>query len=276
MKSLALKSFTECTNANASARKDQWLLQNYPNLQHIHWNPLKSIPPQLSTLIAQNANLKSVYATQHFLPFAQRHSIKLDELIIKLAEQSTESRIETFNQLKRMSTERAIQSLYFVEFHKIEPEYFGSLANVVGLSTLCDNVHDIVEMFPNLKMLSVQIRSKCLAVKMAQQLVHLEEAFVDVNHLDYIVPFIRFTKKLRTIFINNTDSIKALPNLNLSKLVKQRKKLANSTSVVIYLKEEAYLKIKCLSIRSYNPLIQIKSIASYVTSNAFVNIILNH
>lgn len=282
MKSLALKSFTEYSIANNNSAiatsanaNNQWLLESYPKLQHFHWDPLKLIPPQLHTFFTQNSNLNSIYATELFLPFAQRHSIKLNVLILKLIDRDFDKRIEIFEQLHKMCTEAAIKSLYFIDFHQFSSHLFRSLGNVVGVSTNCTDVHDIVEMFPNLKLIRAQIRSLRHAKEMAQQLIHLEEAFIDVFHIDYIIPFIRFTPKLKTIYINNTDSIKVLPNLNLTKLVKQRKKLANSANVMIYLKEEAYLKIKRESIRSCSPLVQIKSIDSYVTSNAFVNTILD-
>lgn len=282
MKCLMLKSFTEFKNINAttdqakitSDHKNHWLLQPYKKLQHFHWDPLTHIPSQLSAFFMQNPNLKSIYATEHFLSYAQRHSIQLNVLILKVIEHSIESRIETFEQLHEMSVEKVIQTVYFIDFHQIVPHVFRSLDNVNGLSTNCTNVHDIVEMFPNLKLISVPIRSLRQAKEMAQHLVHLEEAFIDVFHIDYIVPFIRFTSKLKTIFINNTDSIKALPSLNLSTLIKQRKKLMNSENVTIYLKEEAYLKTKCDSMRTNSALVQIKLIDSYATSNAFVNTIL--
>lgn len=288
MKCLALKSFTEYAIANnnnnnfaiapaiaPSANNNQWLLQSYPKLEHFHWDPLKSIPPELSTFFTQHSNLNSIYATELFLPFAQMHSIQLNVLILKLNTRSLERRIEIFEQLHQMCTDTAIKSLYFINFHQFSPQLFRSLENVVGVSTDCTDVHDIVELFPNLKLIRAQIRSLRHANEMAKQLIHLEEAFVDVFHIDFIVPFIRFSQKLKTIYINNTDSIKVLPNLNLTKLVKQRKKLTNAANVMIYLKEEAYLKIKCESIRSCSPLVQIKSIDSYVTSNAFVNTILD-
>lgn len=134
---------------------------------------------------------------------------------------------------------------------------------------------EIFEVFPHLKLIRAEIRSMRQAKEMAQHLGHLEEAFFDVFHIDYIISFVRFTQTLKTIYINNTDSIKLLSKLNLTKLAKQRKKLANPVNLSIYLKEEAYLKIKGESIRSCSSLVQIKSIDSYVTNNAFVNTILD-
>lgn len=280
MKCLALKSFTQYANTTNQSGCDannhhRWLLESYPKLEHFHWDPLKVIPCELSTFFMQNRNVSSIYATEKFLPFAQQHSIKLNVLILKLNERNVERRIEIFEQLHKMCDEAAIKSLYFIDFHQIFPHFFRSLTNVVGISTHCTDVNDIVEMFPNLKLIHIHIQSLRQAKDMAQRLIHLEEAFIDVFHIDYIIPFIRFTRNLKIIYINNTDSIKMLANLNLIKLVKQRKKLANSTNVMIYLKEEAYLQIKGESIRSRSPLVQIKSIDSYVTSNAFVNTILD-
>lgn len=282
MKYLALKSLTEHQNANrqssANASNDnnyQWLLKSYPKLQHFHWDPLRFIPPELSTFFTQNSNVNSIFATELFLPFAQHHSINLNILILKLNSRDLDRRIEIFEQLHRMCTAKTIKSLYLIDFHQIVPHLFRSLANVVGISTNCTDVFDIVKMFPNLKLIRTEIRSLRQANEMAKQLTHLEEAFFDVFHIDYIIPFVRFAPALKTIYINNTDSIKVLANLNLTKLVKQRKKLVNSVNLSIYLKEDAYLNIKCESIRSCSPLVQIKSIDSYVTNNAFVNTILD-
>lgn len=274
MKYLALKSITECPNANQSSF--QWLLQSYPKLQHLHWDPLRFIPPELSTIFMQNSNLKSIYATELFLPFAQQHSIRLNVLVLKLITSDQDTRIEVFEQLHQMSTvDKTIKSLYLLDFHQVLPHLFRSLGNVEGISTACTNVFDIFRMFPNLKLIQVGIRSLWQAKQMAQRLIHLEEAFVEVRHIDLIIPLVRFAPTLKTIHINITDSIQVLSNLNLTKLVKLRKKLANAVNLTIYLREKAYLKIKGQSIRSCNPLVQVKSIDSYVTDNAFVNTILD-
>lgn len=165
---------------------------------------------------------------------------------MKLSENDVDKRIETLELLREMSVEKKIESLYFIDFHRFSPNL--KLENVAGISKHCTEAHEIVEMFPNLKMINVQIQSLRKATEMAKQFQHLEEAFIDVNHLDFIIPFIRFTPKLKTIYLNNTDSIRSLPNLNLIKLIKQRKKLANAANVMIYFKEEAYLKIKSVKI----------------------------
>lgn len=106
-------------------------------------------------------------------------------------------------------------------------------------------------------------------------MVNLEEAYIDVKQIDAVVPLIRFAKKLTTIYVSSTSTMKPGNKLNLFNLNKQRKKLAGATDVVVYVTEEVYLKVKNMSVGCFDSLVQFKPIDAFVAKNNFIYTVFN-
>lgn len=270
MKHLALKSITECTE---NGRPNQWLLEKYPTLKHLHWAVAGALPPELCDFFKQNPNVDSFYGDGRILPFIRTHKIQLNELVLKL----TNSIEKTFEQLSELSAQNAIQSLYLLcGYCSFWNDQLPVLNEIKGIRGTGVSSTIIINLFPLVKLISTDITSLKQATELSKQLLHLEEAYFDVKQIDLIIPFIRFSKKLTKIYISNTSNMKPGNKFNLFALNKQRKKLAGASDVTIYLKEEAYFKIKCMSTGSIGHFVQIKSIEALRTTNAFAYTLLNN
>lgn len=268
MKTLVLKSLTECKHYGEA---NEWLLQKHSKLKDFQWNLSHAmIPSEFCAFFQQNPNVSSFYANEHLLPFFRKNHIQLKTLIIKLKSYYIHS--NKFEDLRRMSIEQAFQTLYLIG--DID-ETYPTLNNIEGIFSERIKVMALGKIFPRLKILKADIQSMQQAKDIATQLVHLEEAYIDVSQIDYIVPLVRYAQTLKKIYIDNTAAMKPGNKLSRINLNKQRNKLNGASNLTIYLNETAYLKIKCLSICNDNCLVHFKTIESHVSDNVFVNTILD-
>lgn len=271
MKTLVLKSLTECKHYG---KANEWLLQKHTKLKHLQWNLSPTmIPTEFRAFFQQNPNVGSFYANEHLLPFFRMNQIQLKTLILKLKTYYIFS--NKFDDLRRMFNEQAFQTLYLIGDLGNVDQTYPTLTNVEGICSGRIKVIPIAEIFPRLKFLKAEIRSMQQAKDIATQFVHLEEAYIDVSQIDYIVPLVRYARTLKKIYIDNTIAMKPGNKLSRINLNKQRNKLNGASNLTIYLNENAYLKIKCMSICNDNCLIHFRTIESHVSDNVFVNTILD-
>lgn len=271
MKTLVLKSLTECKHYG---KANEWLLQKHTKLKHLQWNLSPTmIPTEFRAFFQQNPNVGSFYANEHLLPFFRMNQIQLKTLILKLKTYYIFS--NKFDDLRRMCNEQAFQTLYLIGDLGNVDQTYPTLTNVEGICSGRIKVIPIAEIFPRLKFLKAEIRSMQQAKDIATQFVHLEEAYIDVSQIDYIVPLVRYARTLKKIYIDNTIAMKPGNKLSRINLNKQRNKLNGASNLTIYLNENAYLKIKCMSICNDNCLIHFRTIESHVSDNVFVNTILD-
>lgn len=268
MKHLVLKSFTECKN---HGHKNQWLLQTYPMLEHLHWGQSGAIPNELSRFFQLNPTIKSVYATEPMLPFIRTNNIQLKRLILKVG---SDVRQELFNQLRVLDERKAFETLCVICESSVDHIELHRMDNVVGMSGRLND--RIISVFPHLKVIHTSISSLKYAKVIAEKLVHLEEAYIEVRDIGYIVPFIRHAVKLRIIYIDNTAAIRPSQKLSIFHLKKLRKQLSGATSLTVYLLEEAYLQIKGNSVYSHSTLVQVKPLEMHITNNPFVSTFLSN
>lgn len=266
MKTLVLKCITECKQ---HGQINQWLLQKYASLKHLHCE--RMAPIQLNHFIQQNSTVDSVYGNEFLIEQILKDNIKLNSMVLKLELNRFHGMI--FQNLQRID-EQTCRTLYLIgNFVNLHPT-FSILRNVGGVSSDRINVNTLSILFPNLKLLKTGINSMVQAKNIAIQLNNLEEVYIDVKHIDYILPFVRYATKLKKIYINNTTLIKNKIKLCQINLHKERNKLEHAEKLVVYLMEEAYLKIEYTSKYS-NSLIHVKTIESHVSNNDFVNTILD-
>lgn len=269
MRHLVLKLFTEC---KIYGQKNDWLLQKYPTLEHLHWGLLGTLPTELHSFFKSNPNVNSFYGTEAILPFIQEHNITLNTLILKVGTLNT---VTVFEQLRELCERNAIQSLYLVGEFTQENDLLPKLNNLIGLSTKMMDASMVLTSFVHLKVINMSIASMKEAIQLAKKMVNLEEVYFEVNSIDVIRPFIRFSPKLTKILIDNTVAMKSASKMNLLNLEKLRKSLHGAKPLTIYLKEEAYLKIKNMSVDVKCDSVQIKSIETHITNDAFVRVILD-
>ncbi|XP_031625617.1 uncharacterized protein LOC116342245 isoform X2 [Contarinia nasturtii] len=271
MKYLVLKSLTECT---LHGNKNDWLLQEYSELKYLYWDYLgkqtPSIPGELKVLFERNPNLKSLYVAAENLPFIRDNNVKMDNLIVKV---NNAQNVELIcNQLTELCHQEAIKSFYLIgELAAMNTAMLPNLINLVGICTKGIRIEKILTSFPHLKIIEREISSQREAIQLSKGLINVEEAYLTVTWLDFIVPFIRYTPTISKIYIDNTTAMKHANKLNLFELNRIRKKnFSTAKNLTIYLKEEAYLEIKRMSIGCECNFVSIKSIGNHVTNNAFV------
>lgn len=268
IKQLVLKSFTECKKYG---HKYDWLLQQYPTLEHLHWGMYGTLPAQLATFFRDNPNVKSFYGTEDVLPFIIDHKIVLNTLILKVSAYVISPEL-IFGQLKDLCDRNAIESLFLLGELDGLNDYLPKLSILNGICTKQMTTFTTLCSLSHLKLINIRITTLVEAKQLAQRLNNLEGAYLEVTRFDFITPFIEFTPKLSTIYINNMPTIGPKPKLKLFELGKLRQ---NLTDITIYLKEELYLKIKCASIGAKSSSVQIKTIEAHMNSNPFVRTITN-
>lgn len=153
----------------------------------------------------------------------------------------------------------------------MNPVTMTNLSNVEGIYATDIPIANILQQLPHLKIIEKEITSMRAAIQLAKSLINVEEAYLSVKYIDFIEPFIRYSPKIRKIYIKDTASIKYATNLNLFKLNRLRKKaFSTAKNLTIYLKEMPYLKIKRMSIGYECDFVQIKLTETHVTDNPFV------
>lgn len=273
MRHLVLKSFTEC---KTHGHLNEWLLQKYPTLKHLHWGLLGTLPTELACFFRNNPNVTSFYGTEEILPFIHHHNITLSTLVLKISSTVSAATETIFNELKVLCDRNTIQSLFLVGDLKSVNNNLPKLNKLNGICAKQMTTTTILESFSHVKLISAEITAFSQAQKLAKVLISLEEGYFDVTSIDFIIPFIRYTPKLTKIYIDNTTAMKPGSKLSLIKLEKIRNRLTNTKKLTIYLKEEAYLKIKQMSIGSACTTVQIKPIEAHTSNNAFVRAILEN
>lgn len=267
MKHLALKSITECTKYGT---QNQWLLNKYQTLNHLHWGMQGPLSIKLVDFFKNNPNVNSFYADERILPFMNSHNIKINQLILKI---STEEVEQTFIALKELCDQNAVQSLYLMgDLRRLNfsNNQIPKLKELQGIYKSGLTTETISLSFSHLKLINMEITSFKQATVLAKQLSSLEEAYLTVQQIDLILPFVRFTPKLTKIYIGNTSAMKQGAKLSPFNLNKQRNKLIEAANVTIYLKDEAYFKIKQMSPGYGKNLVEVKSIEAHIPSNVFV------
>lgn len=266
MKHLAIKSITECIKYG---RSNEWLLDEYPTLKHLHWSIPGPLPPELAVFFTQNPNVDSFCGDTRILSFMLEHNVRINELILKMAPTFE----EVFSQLAKVVEQNAVQTINVMGdlryLDRIRDAEF-VFKRINGIyQTLLDHTN-ILNLLPHMRLVNTWITSKNQATELAKQMINLEEAFLDVKNIDLIIPFIRLAPKLTKIYIGNTTAIQDIKKLNLVVLNKQRRKLAGASDVTVYVKEQIYLKIKYMSAGSVRNLVQIKPIDAFVPKSVFV------
>lgn len=130
---------------------------------------------------------------------------------------------------------------------------------------------DVIAAMISLKVLYLDaILFRAEAEVLAQNLKNLEEIYAYTDSVDAIVPFVYHSAKLRKIYVNKTFLPKFMQKINLTKLSKERAKLANACPLSIYLKEELFITIKWAVDDLKMGLIEIKRAESHFVNNTLV------
>ena len=224
-------------------------LQNFPSLEHLYYESFEDYKQinELKQFLEKHTKLKQFGSTDDFIwvnrDLLRKINIKLDVLIVHAYNMSS---AQFFDFLKQL------YELGFYKMWHFQPNKatnFEDLKNAIHLLPILEKFefHTIknLSFLTTLKELflfkdDLPDDAKDLEI-MAKSLSKLERLTILYATLDYILPFIRYSKRLRTIRVR---ILERPHDLDLFALNEERKKLSNSRQVVMYLPESDYLHEK--------------------------------
>lgn len=271
LRQLVLKSFAECTRSGV---KNRWLLEKYPKLVHLNWSFDEAPPDELITFFHRNPNVRSFAAAKHPLEITKLISnagFIFDELCLDIGFGVDLNMKQIFQSIEQLHVQGQFQrfqmipttSMFVAAKFPPMPYLEAIMANQV--------FEDVIAAMISLKVLYLDaILFRAEAEVLAQNLKNLEEIYAYTDSVDAIVPFVYHSAKLRKIYVNKTFLPRNMQKINLTKLSKERAKLANACPLSIYLKEELFITIKWAVDDLKMGLIEIKRAESHFVNNTLV------
>lgn len=238
------------------------LTRYFPALENLQYNAFSHNTKQnnkLKPFLEKHTKLKHFGCNALFL-WANRDSlmktnIQLDSLTVNFDNFFAEYNFESFKQFKDFVIELYERGFYKTlhsscETH-IKNSTFKYFCNVIDtlpaiemLNISNSSMYDSLPRLTNLKELCMECCDSDSEF-MAKNLISLERLTLkhDVE-IQTILPFIRHSRKLKSIKIFHFPTYSGRPILDIFTLNEERKMLANACRVVIYVEEEIYLRMK--------------------------------
>lgn len=265
-------------------RIDTWLLQKYPSLEHCELDLISEQPVDaLKVFFDQNSSVKKVSLSQRTLwmnkTAISATNAKVEVLeICKIAgtmdDQDAfwnfvkELRDRGFYQQLHMRCDGYINSIHVSQnvpwntLEKLHVRFNSSFLNNIGIMPSLTNLNELhIDSNSNLL-------SESSANAVAKSLVQLERIHLCAASPMLIHPFIRHTRKLKTIHIAKLRTEKQNGICVDGKIVKEWNKvrglLAEARKVTIYIEEEMYLDIKWTLNETDFGLIKTRRYPSYI------------
>lgn len=252
-----------------------WLTQMYPKLEHLEWLKLEDETEidLLPTFFKQNSNIRHFATTATFL-WNQRDSfnmmdIDLDDLAIDMNFSTisyVDSVLNTLFELQQRSFYKRLH-LYGMGL-QINQQIIQQLAQLESLVKIyLRNFVGGISFLPlsSVKELAIYLCPVYNDLKpLAIDLINVERVYFWKAAPKHILPFIRHSKKLKKIKIQNLDDENGLGRiLNLSKMNRVRGKLNGARKVTIYVKESTFLATKWATNNEEFEYVEIKQTESY-------------
>lgn len=280
LKRLYVSNF-ECNRNVLRRTGNEWLLQNWPKLEHLGWTQSANDYRinELKTFFDLNPNIHS-FSTNFDCLWASRHLIiesnaKLNELTVEIFdwEQPIGQRInDFFNELHARGFYKRLHlhSSFYNEQHQNLME-IGSIHGLEALRHL--SLVDGMD-FPHLEQLK-ELRTSFKSYSpnvdaLTKKIPNLERLHMRFASIEYLLPFIHHSAKLKEVKIDAVrDEEESKCILDLMTLNNERQKLPNARKVTIYMSEKVYLATKWANHTIDLNLIQIKRAHSHEWSNLF-------
>lgn len=291
VKQLVIKyGFNEC---ETDGIENQWLLRNYPTLEHFHWST-SPLPDNLDTFFRLNPQIRSinssVYPTMSTMWFLNRTGICVDELhlelILELHEEEREGMAIVRTHLNALHEKKQIKRLMvqFIFCSQFLDREWGRMDYLTGVyvdfphqagstRALCTLVH--------LKLLVLGINtilSRAKASILTKHLINLEEIYVQINSIHAIVPFLRNAKKLNKIYVYGMGLAKSFCGKfkanQMATINDERTRLLDACKTTVFLPDHAYVQLKWKTNDLNLSRIEIKRSESHIVRHPFAATIL--
>lgn len=232
---------------------NEWLLRNYPKLQHLEWTQSTNgcRIDELKTFFENNLNIRS-FSTNSICLLMTRQliidsNVKLHNLFIDFdrdglsnIESVWESLHELLNHYKRLH----------LHFKNCNQRHIDQMASIRMLESLHLKTNENLNLcqLDGLKQLRIDTLAPISVISMdivANRLISLERIYFKCVYLEEILPFIRGSSNLRKFkidFVQNKEKFKSILNLNV--MNEERKKLTSARKITIYIEEAVFLATK--------------------------------
>ena len=229
---------------------DGLFLQHFPTLERLKLRSNESIRVnQLKIFLEKHTNLKEIDINWEFLwangEVLMQTNCQLDLLKVHFDTKDNISLFEQFIELlKTLHEHRFYKSLHFSFSFDVDKEHLShaicTLPPFKRLSvknSLCLEFNHLT----NLKELNIaSFNSNTNIEAIARNLPNLEQLTLDGAEIKWILPFIRHSKRLKTIQIDMLGS----EVIDLFALNEERKMLENACQVSIYVPDDVYVPTK--------------------------------
>lgn len=231
-------------------------LQNYTTLEHFQYQPLprkaETQINELQSFLETHRNLKHFETDYRFL-WANREilndtTVQLNQLTIRFPPTNNNILYVFFVDFLKTLHERGFYKTLNLAFdHRDTENNFENLSNATSslpalemLNTPTDSIIDLSRL-TNLKELEIRTYdSSTLIENVAKNLIKLERLTFFLASMDDILPFVRHSKRLKTINVYHLrDNF-----LDLFTLNEERKRIQNACPISICVLENAYLPTK--------------------------------
>lgn len=227
-----------------------WLHQNYPTLEFLQLKPRYSFKiNELSAFFERNVNIR-YFSTSLRCLWENRDKLlnceaELDSLEILILDKYHRHmiRMHSAYSLLNQLFDRGFYKRLHLHVKRIDETCSEQLISLHGLETLSivqfsgfDGLTQLIE----LKELNVDgsVKSKDIEI-LAMSLVNLECLSIGNINCNDLLPFIRYTEKLKKIRANNSEGEMDLVTFN-----KERNKLCGARKVTIYVPDNCFLATK--------------------------------
>lgn len=269
---------------------NQWLCHKYPSLERIDLRIFSFTQvdvdvyriKELKLFFELNPNIKIFSTDYEFLctfgtTFLETN-IKIDRLDINMDIKNETASI-LCNLLKKLYSQGFYTRVHLYGY--LSDRVLNQISSVRGLEKLYTFkcfLNPTLSPIPHLKELAmyddVHPRSSELMVDLAINLISLERVYFIEAKINAIMPFLRYSPRLKGIKIDQFCQVVGIDNdiIDLTALNRERCKLDDATKVTIYVNEEVFLKTKFAIKNTKLSLITLKRHEAVEWRNVFCNI----
>lgn len=261
-------------------KPNQWLLEQYPLLEHFELSLHKVTKmTELKTFFQQNRTVRQFTTNKSFfcanMESIQQAAVQLDKLTIEIDNGPDYNVLSMFDTLNEFHKSGFYKHLHLSGIFQ-KQQIVNAMASLGGLEKLsigvCDGNYDFSKSV-HLKYLNILWVSSLVNIeRLAQNLMNLEEICIWKASLNDILPFVRHSVHLKQLKIYNfTENTTQSENytLNFETLYKLRKQLDGACKLTIFIEENIFLATKRLKIHNVK-IIDIKLVKSPAWGNHFL------
>lgn len=266
----------------------QWsVLGNYPKLKQVrHQNFKKRDEQELEQFFKRNPNIKvfaSIKQATETTDWVLRSGLEFDDLVLMVGSLRVKPFVDVDQLIKNLHSLHKNQQIKRLHLQICNEEFFYSpkfktLKFVESIETTdpysyCEKSFNIFASLPNLKCLTLYCQfgnslNKSQSAFLVQKLDQLEELHINAQPIGDMIPFVRYSAKLKCIYLMKQPYGRTFKegNTTVHTLDKSRRELKHACKLTIYMDEEQYLHVKNNSSTSRYGLVEIKRVDSYPLS----------